>query len=106
MATQNSQIQFPSFQEPLPLPEEPVQLPDPISLDKVDENENENKAGGKKSARKTASTKKPKSSPVKTARSHKCKDGVVRKLYKKGENLFVKMKSKETGKFTYRKVKA
>lgn len=47
----------------------------------------------------------PKSSPVKTARSHKCKDGVVRKLYKKGENFFVKMKSKETGKFIFKKVK-
>jgi len=59
-----------------------------------------------KSDKKTPKTKSTKSSPIKTARSHKCKDGVVRKLYKKGENFFVKMKSKETGKFTYRKVKA
>lgn len=45
-----------------------------------------------------------KSSPMKTSKSHKCKDGVFRKLYKKGKDFFVKMKSKN-GKFTYRKVK-
>ena len=42
---------------------------------------------------------------VKTSQSHKCKDGVTRKLYKKGENFFVKMKSKITGKFNYKKIK-
>jgi hypothetical protein len=44
-------------------------------------------------------------SPVKTARTHKGKDGVIRRLYKKGQEFYVKIKSKITGKFGYRKVK-
>jgi hypothetical protein len=44
-------------------------------------------------------------SPVKTGMTHKCKDGVERKLYKKGVDMYVKMKSKKTGKMIYKKVK-
>jgi len=47
-----------------------------------------------------------KETPVKTEKTHKCKDGVVRRLYRKGADFCVKMKSKITGKMTYKKVKA
>lgn len=53
---------------------------------------------------KTDKSTKP-SSPVKTARTHKCKDGIVRRLYKRGVDFFVKRKSEKTGKMSYRKVK-
>lgn len=43
---------------------------------------------------------------VKTARKHKCKDGVTRVLYKKGDSFFVKKKSQKTGKISFCKVKA
>lgn len=47
-----------------------------------------------------------KSSPVSTGRTYKCKDGVTRKLYRRGDEMCVKMKSKVTGKMVYKKVKA
>lgn len=57
---------------------------------------------GGKSAKKTVK----KECPVKTSRTHKGKDGVVRRLYKRGVDFFVKVKSSVTGKFVYKKVKA
>jgi len=43
--------------------------------------------------------------PVKTEKTHKCKDGVIRRLYAKGQDLYVKMKNSTTGKFVYKKIK-
>lgn len=57
--------------------------------------------------RKTSkkSVKKEKESPIKTNKTHKCKDGKERKLYKKGGDMYVKMKSQVTGKMIFKKIK-
>jgi hypothetical protein len=54
--------------------------------------------GGKKSVKKQPIY-------VKINISHKCKDGIERVLYQKGENFYVKVKSKVTGKFVFKKTK-
>jgi hypothetical protein len=60
----------------------------------------------RKSSKKSAKKTVKKECPVKTSRTHKGKDGVVRRLYKRGVDFFVKVKSSITGKFVYKKVKA
>lgn len=47
---------------------------------------------------------KKKMDHVKTTQSFKCKDGVERVLYKKGDSMYVKKKSAKTGKMTFSKV--
>ena len=60
----------------------------------------------KKTVKKSAKKTVKKECPTKTSRTYKGKDGVVRRLYKRAGDFFVRVKSKITGKFGYRKVKA
>ena len=60
----------------------------------------------RKSSKKSAKKTVKKECPVKTSQTHKGKDGVVRRLYKRAGDFFVKVKSSVTGKFVYKKVKA
>jgi len=60
---------------------------------------------GGRSVRKSSKKSVKKECPVKTSRTYKGKDGVVRRLYKRAGDFFVRVKSKVTGKFGYRKVK-
>ena len=79
-----------------------------IELDEKEENDVEiffkqTLSGG--SSRKARPVSSARVTPVKTNRTYKGRDGVERKLYKKGTDFYVKKKSEKTGKFTYRKVK-
>jgi hypothetical protein len=55
---------------------------------------------------KTGGKSAKKECPTKTSRTYKGKDGVVRRLYQRAGDFFVRVKSNVTGKFGYRKVKA
>ena len=51
----------------------------------------------------TTKNKENKKGHINTGKKHTCKDGIERVLYQKGENFYVRVKSKVSGKFVFKK---